>query len=733
MRALSEHSGGTDFTSMADAPRPARAPDKYLLAWILAVSALVSVATPILAATDLGGSLRVALSVIYLVLVPGVPVAALLRLPYRPISVTVTVAVSLAVHLLSGLAQIKIGFWSPVGMCFAITIASLCATVVCSRIYSLKLSPTWLWSALVAGTRSSMSSTLRLGSTFALLTALALWIWETRIIDLDAVGARGLITVVSWRYFCALALTLVCFAAGVRRRGGPDAIVCAVSSIALATILYQSVSVADDGAVVGTAWVHVGFIDYIGQFHALPLSLDARFSWSGFFDGGAALVDVAGLPDASALLLWSPLFFSVLMMVPVYIVGALVTNKLRTAWVGVPVYLCGNWFQQDYFAPQAVAMVLYLSIVSVLLWSVHSARLPVSSALTWRAKATTMMRRIPGRPAGLGSGRTIAVEGTLVVIAAAMVVTHQLTPVLLIATLILLTAVGMIRYRTLALTVGVLFVWWLSYGAPDYWTGHLHVILGDLGKVGSSLQSGVGTRVSGDGAYHQMQYVRIAWTAAIALTATAGWWLLRRHKLAPASAVLVIAPFTLVLAQSYGGEIILRCFVYSMPVLAPLAAAAIMRVIPRTTTLSIVALVAALFLASVMLTTTRGLNTAFERNPHEVVSAARSLLDQAPRGTTMLPPNGEGVLRMSRVGEMRWPDGGVCRVWTFDCVSQFPADYIFLTSSQAAALEIPGLVPPGWLWDFADQLVESGMYRIKEENTNVRVLERITFTPTGDN
>lgn len=691
--------------------------------WAPVAVAVVAASATAAAVVDAAGPVRVVAVLVMVSFAPGLPVVALLALPSRAITIMLGVSASWASWLLLSLGQVAGGWWAPVPCAVLVTAVSVVAAYVAVR------------SGRVNGARAARVRVpvrrwdrWRVAAVAALVGAAVLGWWETRVIDLDAAGPYGLIAVVGWRMFAALAAVAVAFAIAVGRRRLDQPVAGAAVAL-LVCLLYQLVGVADGSPVVSTGFVHVGFIDYIGAAHRLPPSLDARFSWSGFFDAAAVLVDLAGLPDAAPLLLWAPAVLAAFAALPVFTIATVVTGGRRLAWIAMAIYVCGNWFQQDYFAPQAVVFVMHCAIVATLLWMVRSAPIPRLEG-TLGQRISTAIVRVPGLPPGIGRIQALLLELLLLFIAAAMVVSHQLTPVLTIATLTLMAAVGCLRRRCLPLAMGVLFLLWLSYGAPDYWTGHLHVILGDFGKVGSSLQSGLGDRFSGAAQYRRMQGVRIAWSGSLAVLAGFGWLLYRRKPSAPAVAAVLLAPFTLVAAQSYGGEIVLRCFYYALPVMAPLATLGLYRLYRRLGAAAfrrgapVLVLTVAVWCASVLGVTTRGLNTAFERNPADLAAAARSLLDSVPDGTTLLPANGEGVLKQGRLTTVVWPQGGVCSVWTLDCVESFAADYILLSTSQQAALELQWGAPHGWLYAFGDQLVAQGRYRVVQRTPHALVLAR---------
>ncbi|WP_405488858.1 hypothetical protein [Nocardia sp. NBC_00511] len=753
-----------------------------------------------MAIADCGGPLRFAAVLAMFCCAPGLPLIALIRLPSLPITLILGISTSWATWLLLALAQITSAHWLPIPCALLISTITVAATLayLTPRLRGeWKVQRPWLIQRLrgrghdddtappsehtVAIGRRTRRKSLRplpasggmasgptlggsaigrsgagvrqLGigaaygmrwtrSRFVTLTGLGvaaglLW-WESRVVDLDAAGAYGLVGVLTWRMPVALVLIAGVFACALARRR-VDGVSAAGAVALLVCGLYQLVSVADGSAVVGTGFVHVGFVDYLGAAHRLPPSVDARFSWSGFFDAAALIVRLAGLPDAGPLLLWAPAVITGFATLPLFVIARIVTGSQRLAWVSLAIYVCGNWFQQDYFAPQAIAIVMHFSMVAVLLWLLRGGGTPALSG-GWVQRLSALPVRVPGLPDGVGRTQALALEFVLLFIGAATVVSHQLTPVFTIATLTLLALVGCLRQRGLPVALGIVFTLWLSYGAPDYWTGHLHVLLSDLGRVGRSLQSGVSDRVTGDPTYQRMQLVRIGWSGGLAVLAAIGLLLHRHSRFALAALALFAAPFTLIVAQSYGGEIVLRCFFYALPIMAPLAALCLHRLFGwaygfarRTTSaacprrrrgVAAALLTPAVLVAAVLGLTTRGLNTAFERNPADVAAAARDLLRRIPDGASVIPPNGEGVLQMARLTTVARPQNGKCAEWTIACVDTFDADYVFLSTTQQAALRLQWGMPPGSLWTFADELARQGRYRIVQRTDHVIVLER---------
>ena len=80
--------------------------------------------------------------------------------------------------------------------------------------------------------------------------------------------------------------------------------------------------------------------------------------------------------DSGILLVSASLVMGVCLMFPVHAVGLAITGSRRIAWLGVTMLILFNWYQQDYFAPQAVAMQFYATILAVLFWQLRASNVP---------------------------------------------------------------------------------------------------------------------------------------------------------------------------------------------------------------------------------------------------------------------------------------------------------------------------------------------------------------------
>ncbi|MBV7295639.1 hypothetical protein KRX51_06870 [Corynebacterium sp. TAE3-ERU12] len=678
-------------------------PDPLVRAGV-ALGGVTSVLLPILAWLAPGGELGMVLASVCALTAGGTGIAALTVGHSRALFAATAPAVSVAVVMIVSVAQVLLDMWSPPTTAGVVGMIGAASAVA--------------WFNRNPG-RGLWAPPLRTAlPLLALFIALGLWAWAVRRLDLDSATGAGIISVLPWQYFAAL-VVLAGTAAFLVQRKVQHWLLFATGAV-LAIIITLTVNIADGGAVMGTGYVHVGFADAIADRGALLLGTDARFSWPAFFTTTAVVGAWAGLPSTSGLALIYPAVITICYLPAIVTIGKALTGSAATGWLGALLFITANWGQQDYFSPQSAALLLYLAITAVVLHEM--AHTSVTPGTLWQ-----MVRRTPARPDGWSANNVIAAEALLILLATALIIDHQLTPVALIAALAAWSLLGRTRHRSLWFGVGVIFAIWFAFGAYDWWTGHLQILIDGIGKPQNAISSGLSDRVRGDELYAAMQLMRIGWSAFFALGGAVGWLLLRGRFPLAAAAVPVAAPIALVFGQSYGGEVILRVFLYASPFLAVLTAHAIRTALARIDRVAVPVLAVVILLSGVAGATARGVNVFFERTPVDVLVAAREVLAIAPSGATVRPLALEGSLRTDRVGELRQPstlDDPDAEPFT-NLMRQRP-DYVFLTTTREAYEHIVNGQPADWYPDIARRLVRTKQYREFWRSDHVIVLERIT-------
>lgn len=599
---------------------------------LIASVAMIAVATVLAAlsffgvASILPAGLRAILVSLVALTLPGLPVAALLRLPSNGIFASVTIAVSLATNIL--VAQVNIAG----GLKLDHFLQSILLIFCVAAVHTLaRRNPEIRLLAWRPDTRAMLRAVaLRRRGLILLAFAAALFASAVIRLDVHAAGTFGLIQALGLDYFLGLALLALLLAVEYRRTV-IDPVMLAAANVALIAFVSMPVAWSLGTPPFPTAFAHRNIINWIAALEALPPSVDARMSWAGFFSACAHLMAVSGITDSDPFLTSASLVFGILLIFPVYAIGKAISRSSRAAWLGVTIYILFNWYQQDYFSPQAAGVQFYATIVAVLVWQLRNSPVPPIGGNVFRRAAMAWLR-VPGRVKGRSVAWTKGMECVLLGIVAALVVSHQLTPLVAIPALALFAMMGLTRYKLLWVMAVLLFVAWFRFGAYGYWQGHLIEVLSDVGGVDGNLTSGVASRITGDPVYGRMQYLRVGASALLFGVAALAWFKLRRDRLAWIALCLMFLPMGLVMVQSYGGEVVIRSFLYASGVMAPMAATLLAPLLVRPVRRPAIALGAtccALLACALVLVTNRGLNTSFENVPGDVYAVARQIQEQS--------------------------------------------------------------------------------------------------------
>jgi hypothetical protein len=453
------------------------------------------------------------------------------------------------------------------------------------------------------------------------------WSLALAQVDPDRIDDFGLVSALPVPAFLALGAICLSFAVAVTRPVMRTPVL-ALHVVALVFMLHGAPTVLEHVTSFAITWRHAGVTNYILEHGSVDPSINAYFNWPGFFALAALATKVTGVESPVELARWAPLVFNLLYLAPLLVIVRAATDDPRLPWAAAWTFVLANWVHQDYFSPQGLVFLLYLTVAAI--------------ALRWlRDRARTPQR-----------------AGLLVVcfvLLLAAVPSHQLTPFAMLGSLLVLVLVGTCTARLLPAIAAVLIVAWVVFAAGPYLSGHLSTLKGDVGKVGATASSNVGGRVKGSEAHRKVTYSRIATAALIwSLAAVAAVRLLRRRQRTwlPLAA-LAAAPFALVALQAYGGEILLRVYLLSLPFAGALAASLLFQRRDGWSMPSMPAVAAvSLLLVSGFLFTRYG-NERVDLFTTAEVQATERLESTAPRGSMLVAPSAN-LPWQTRIGDYRY-------------------------------------------------------------------------------
>ncbi|NUK24616.1 glycosyltransferase [Streptomyces lunaelactis] len=428
---------------------------------------------------------------------------------------------------------------------------------------------TWLRTGAEAppGTSATGESSPRRAATrrwvirAALPTALALWLLSLRRVDLDRMHDLGLLQALPVLFWVAPALLTLgfCLAQGDRRTGNSWY---AAYVLGLIAVIHATPALLYPELRYSWAWKHVAVIDAMLRNGGEVPNAD-EFSiynqWPGFFQLNALFLRATGLESPLGYAEWAQVLTNVLLLGSLLLMYRSVARDRRLIWGAVWIYYSCSWVGQDYFAPQAFAYLLFVTVIAVVLRQLPSSALPRPGR-----------RRRGAWPPGLLL--------LVLVMVAAIASSHQLTPVMLISALLLLSLPRRNRRVVLPVLAGavVFTVAWNATVARPYIAANLSSLVNDLAQPDANVVSGLARL--GPAAPGQ---VIVAWvdrglSAAVILLAVIAFvrrpWT-RRTGLP----LLVLSPMLLLAANPYGGEMIFRAYLFALPAAAFLIAALLLR------------------------------------------------------------------------------------------------------------------------------------------------------------
>ncbi|GAB2779808.1 hypothetical protein GCM10027073_10620 [Streptomyces chlorus] len=411
-----------------------------------------------------------------------------------------------------------------------------------------------LWSARHA---------LALWPALPLLAALALWLYAVRHTDVSQLDDYGLVTALHPSFWAGLVVLTTGFWFTVRDRrrpgGWPAAYVLGLLVMERATqaVLYPT-------PLYAWAWKHDGVIDHLLTAGGLQTAdrigdMAVYDQWPGFFAAQAALVRLLGVDSAAMYMAWWPLASSLLLLFPLLLIYRTFTEDRRLVWTAVWLFFVADWVGQDYFSPQSVAFALHLGVLAVVL-------------------------RRYGR-LGAGSGRRGQALWTVVltVLVMAIVISHQLTPAMLVVSLLALVLLRRHRDWVPVATTVVIFLAWCVTAALPFLSAAMPDMIRAVGDVGGNVEAGYGATPTGAGAIATSWAARLL-SGSVLLLAAVGVWRqpVLRYRAMPLL-VITAAPLPMFVASSYGSEMIFRVLMFMLPGVAFFAAAALL---PKARTLA---------------------------------------------------------------------------------------------------------------------------------------------------
>jgi hypothetical protein len=370
------------------------------------------------------------------------------------------------------------------------------------------------------------------------------------------VGSWGLLPLLGARFLIAMVLAVAVLLVSLRyiRSAWPTAL----AALCLILVEFNATTIFLD-AIPLSSWTykHFGVTDYMVNGGALRDPLDIYQQWPGFFAASADLVHLSGL-SSLATGNWPHLFFEAIDSVVVFAIARRMVPWHRAVpYIATLLFFTANWEGQFYFSPQSTAFLLAMMFQFFLLPSLEVERLR-RPFRKWRS-----LHIPPLEAQGEGRNTTLGKAAQaigLIALFAAIVITHQMSPYIVLLGVLGLWILGVLRKPVLILILAVIALIYIL----------LHTAAVDQNFVlnGFSFSNATGKPVPTNPSQQQeiaalaSEAVGLGLWAVTAVCILTYW---RRLGVVLIPAILAFAPFVLIMVSDYQGEGIYRVFLFSSP------------------------------------------------------------------------------------------------------------------------------------------------------------------------
>jgi len=587
--------------------------------------------------------------------------------------------------------------------------------------------------------------------TVLLADAAVLWAASLGRMHVGGESGVGLVSALPWTYFLALATLAVGFgwAIASRRDDGHNTLVLAAYTVLLVLVLHATTAALYPEPRYAWVYKHLGVIRYISVHGSVDRDVDIYQNWPGFFALAAWFSRVTGWSPIS-FAAWAQPAFELLNVAALVFCFRGLTRDRRVIWCAVWIFLAANWLGQDYLSPQAFAFFEGMIVVGIVLrcarrdWAATTrAGQRWARAADWgfaRLHGATSTRARFGAPLGPPAALLC---GALCF--AAVVVSHQLTPFVIVVLVAVLVALRQARPVWLPLVMLAATFAWLAFAWPFVSN---HFALFNPGAVSTAHPSGfrAGHALPG---VHVVDLAKVALVAGVVVLAAVGLLLRMRERRADLTvAALAAAPIVPAALQSYGGEGWLRALLFALPWLAFLAAPVCLR-LPRATglraswsQLASVTVISAVLLP-LLLFAYFGQETVDYMSRSDV-AVNRWYLQHAPDGSVVAFVAGNSPARLdARYAAMSVGDGAttvtdlpgmdgrtfrtadLARIVDMLSSQRGTARYLVSSPSQTRFLAYYGIVPDGWVRQLDDALAFSPRFKLVARDGDALVYQLV--------
>jgi len=391
-----------------------------------------------------------------------------------------------------------------------------------------------------------------------ILISISLTLWLQSLVHagqeltIRGFGDLGLITIMPITHLVAIAILTISFIITIMADKKSEKLLF-IHIFILILYLFASATIIDSiiagpGSRMRWAYMNYGFADYVIRNDILNPRLIWYHNWPVFIIYIALLNIVSSLSTATIINSF-PLFPNLLFLIPLYAIMKNLANSINQTWLSIWIFYIANWIGQDYLSPQCFAFFIYL-VLSLILFKFF---------LVYENQ-------------GLAFSRLSEISAVIIILFASLAFGHMLTSIIFIDIFVTMYILKMHNRSPLLLLLSIILVSWISYGAILYFEKFFAYFISESLNFDLIFARNIGSRTHGSPGHILVTMIMLSYSALIFLMALIGYYISRIQNINinknNAIAIILISISFVAGLVSYGGEVVMRVYFFSLILLA---------------------------------------------------------------------------------------------------------------------------------------------------------------------
>lgn len=373
--------------------------------------------------------------------------------------------------------------------------------------------------------------------------------WSIAMLKSDPnMGDFGLIHSLSPFYWMALLMLLGSFLLALK---GQNKKIYFTIILTLIIFLFLTPAIIEETARFRSSYKVHGYEDYINRNGHIDSQVIWYHNWPGVFLFTSMLSMIINVNN-DFFFMYFPFIIQIIYFFPIHTFLRSLLNDDKKVWIGIWIFYILNFINQDYMSPQAFAYLFFLILLSIIV-------------------------QIGKMGKDKDYNNNISLKLVAIILFSSLVFIHMMTSMVILLVLFFSALSSnsnskkdLYKFTIISITI---FTFWTIYGAYNYLSLHLFEYITKSFDMDLMFSQNIQQRVSGSPAHLIISKLMVFTTLISIIFAVIGIIIsyYKKDKISLINKkmlVIVAAICILSLVSPYGGEMVVRVFLFILPLLS---------------------------------------------------------------------------------------------------------------------------------------------------------------------